>query len=65
MPRIEVAGDICLRRPGPTQGCRADDDDDDDDDDNDDDDDDNADIWKKSLHFTESNVQNYQRKLYE
>jgi hypothetical protein len=29
MPRIEVAGDICLRRPGPTQGCRADDDDDD------------------------------------
>jgi hypothetical protein len=32
MPRIEVAGDICLRRPRPTQGCRADDDDDDDDD---------------------------------
>jgi len=29
MPRIEVAGDICLRRPRPTQGCRADDDDDD------------------------------------
>jgi len=28
MPRIEVADDICLRRPGPTQGCRADDDDD-------------------------------------
>ena len=28
MPRIEVAGDICLRRPRPTQGCRADDDDD-------------------------------------
>jgi hypothetical protein len=24
MPRIEVAGDICLRRPRPTQGCRAD-----------------------------------------
>ena len=23
MPRIEVAGDICLRRPRPTQGCRA------------------------------------------
>jgi hypothetical protein len=32
MPRIEVAGDICLRRPRTTQGCRADDDDDDDDD---------------------------------
>jgi hypothetical protein len=30
MPRIEVAGDMCLRRPRPTQGCRADDDDDDD-----------------------------------
>jgi len=30
MPRIEVAGDIYLRRPRPTQGCRADDDDDDD-----------------------------------
>ena len=28
IPRIEVAGDICLRRPKPTQGCRADDDDD-------------------------------------
>jgi len=27
--RIEVAGDICLRGPRPTQGCRADDDDDD------------------------------------
>jgi hypothetical protein len=27
MPRIEDAGDICLRRPRPTQGCRADDDD--------------------------------------
>jgi hypothetical protein len=33
MPRIEVAGDICLRRPRTTQGCRADDDDDNDDDD--------------------------------
>jgi len=33
MPRIEVAGDICLRRPRPTLGCRTDDDDDDDDDD--------------------------------
>jgi len=32
MPRIEVAGDICLRRPGPTEGCRANDDDDDNDD---------------------------------
>jgi hypothetical protein len=28
MPRIDVAGDICLRRPRPIQGCRADDDDD-------------------------------------
>ena len=26
IPRIEVAGDVCLRRPRPTQGCRADDD---------------------------------------
>ena len=26
MSRIEDAGDICLRRPKPTQGCRADDD---------------------------------------
>jgi len=25
VPRIEIAGDICLRRPRPTQGCRADD----------------------------------------
>ena len=33
MPGKGVAGDICLRRPRPTQGCRADDDDDDDDDD--------------------------------
>jgi hypothetical protein len=33
MSRIEVAGDICLKRPRPTQGCRAGDDDDDDDDD--------------------------------
>jgi hypothetical protein len=31
VPRIEVSGDICLRRPKPNQGCRADDDDDDDD----------------------------------
>ena len=31
MTRIEVAGDIFLRRPRPTQGCTADDDDDDDD----------------------------------
>jgi hypothetical protein len=31
--RIEIAGDICLRRPRPTQGFRADDDDDNDDDD--------------------------------
>ena len=29
MSRIEVAGDICLSRPRPTRGCRADDDDDD------------------------------------
>jgi len=35
MPRIEVAGDICLRKPRPTQHYRADDDDDDDDDGND------------------------------
>jgi len=32
MPRKEVAGDIFLSRPRPTQGCTADDDDDDDDD---------------------------------
>jgi len=25
VPRIEVAGDISLRRPRPTQGCRTDD----------------------------------------
>jgi hypothetical protein len=30
VPRIEVAGDICLRRPRLTQECRADGDDDDD-----------------------------------
>ena len=35
MPRIEVSGDICLRRPRPAQGCRLDDDDDDDDEDDD------------------------------
>ena len=35
MSRIEVAVDICLTRPRPTQGCRADDDGGDDDDDND------------------------------
>jgi hypothetical protein len=29
MSRIEVAGDICLRRSRPTQGCRTDEDDDD------------------------------------
>jgi len=29
MPRIEIAGDICLRRPRPTQGSRANDDEDD------------------------------------
>jgi hypothetical protein len=27
MSRIEVADGVCLRRPGPTQGSRADDDD--------------------------------------
>lgn len=32
---MEVAGDICQRRPRSTQGCRADDNDDDDDDDDD------------------------------
>jgi len=31
VPGIEDAGDICLRRPRSTQGCRADDDDNDDD----------------------------------
>jgi len=36
MPRREVAGENCLRRPRPTQSCRADEDDDDDDDDDDD-----------------------------
>jgi hypothetical protein len=30
MPRIEVAGDTCLRRLRPNQGCRAIDDDEDD-----------------------------------
>jgi hypothetical protein len=29
MHRLKVAGDIYLRKPRPTQGCRADDDDDD------------------------------------
>jgi hypothetical protein len=29
MSRIDVAEDICLRRPRSTQGCRADDDNDD------------------------------------
>jgi len=33
---MEVAGNICLRGPRPTQGCRADDNNDDDDDDDDD-----------------------------
>jgi hypothetical protein len=37
LPKIEVAGDMYLRRRRPTQGCRADDDDDDDDDDDHDD----------------------------
>jgi hypothetical protein len=32
MTWIEDTGDICLRRPRPTGGCRADDDDDDNDD---------------------------------
>jgi len=32
MPRIEVAGDICMRSSRSTQSSRADDDDDDDDD---------------------------------
>jgi hypothetical protein len=30
LPRIAVAGDICFKRPKPTQSCRADDDYDDD-----------------------------------
>jgi hypothetical protein len=29
LPQIKVAGNICLRRPRPTQSCRANDDDDD------------------------------------
>jgi len=33
LPRVEVAGHISLRRPRPTESCRADVDDDDDDDD--------------------------------
>ena len=37
MCRVEGAGDICLRSPGHTQGCGADDDDDHDDNDDDDD----------------------------
>jgi hypothetical protein len=32
MSRMEIAGDICWRRPKPTVGCRADDGDDYDDD---------------------------------
>jgi hypothetical protein len=44
MPRIEVAGDICLRRPRPTQGSRADGDVDDDDDDDDD-------VWWPKVSF--------------
>ena len=35
MPRRKDGGGIYLRRPRPTQGCRADDDDDDDDGDDD------------------------------
>jgi hypothetical protein len=31
LPRKEFAGDICLRRPRSTHGCRAEEDDDDDD----------------------------------
>jgi hypothetical protein len=61
MPRIEVAGDICLRRPRPTQGCRANDDDDDggggdddDDNDNDNDDDDDDDENKRKLDSRQS-----------
>ena len=51
MSRIEDAGAICLGRPKPTQGCRADHDDDDDDDDDGggdgggDDDDDGYDVF--------------------
>jgi len=29
MPRVEVAGEICLKKPRTTQDCTADDDDDD------------------------------------
>jgi len=40
MPRIQVAGNVCLSRPWPTQGHRADDDGDEDEDDDDDNDND-------------------------
>jgi hypothetical protein len=33
MPRIDIAGNVCLRRPRSIQGCRANNDNDDDDDD--------------------------------
>jgi hypothetical protein len=36
MPRIEVVGEICLRRPRPTQSWRAEEEEDNDDDDDDD-----------------------------
>jgi hypothetical protein len=44
MPRIQVAGNVCLSRPWPTQGCRADDGDSDEDEDEDEDDDDDNDL---------------------
>jgi hypothetical protein len=36
VPKIEDAGNICLKRPRPIQGCRSDDDNDEVDDDDDD-----------------------------
>jgi len=44
--RMEVAGDICLKRPRPTQGRRADEDDDDDDDD-----DGYINLWRRNYFF--------------
>ena len=51
MPRIEVADDICLRRPGPIH-------DDDDDDDDDDDYDDDHRRWRvRNIHATDTRQQ--------
>ena len=48
MSRIEGAGDICLRRPRPTQGCTAD---------NDDDDVEDKGICKKQTHYRPGEAQ--------